>query len=341
MRVAKYYNNRDVRIEDLPVPAIGAEEILVKVVASGICGSDVMEWYRIKKAPLVLGHEIAGVISKVGEKVKNFQVGQRVFVSHHVPCGACHYCRSGNETVCDTLLSTNFDPGGFAEYIRVPALQVKVGTFLIPEELTYDEGTFIEPLGCVIRGQRRAGFQPGQSVLVLGSGLAGILHIALAKALGAGKILATDIHPYRLQLAEKFGAARAIDAKDKVAEIVKKETDGRGADLVIIAAAGVPIFDQALASACKGGTILLFAPTSPEIKWSLPVFDLWRCGLNLIPSYGAAPRDLEAAIELLKAKKVPVVEMITHRLPLSQAALGFKLTAEAGESLKVILEPGK
>jgi len=199
MRVAMYYNNQDVRLEEMPKPRIGHGELLVKVLASGICGSDVMEWYRIKKAPRVLGHEIAAEITEVGEGVKKYQVGDRVFVSHHVPCNTCHYCLGGHHTVCDTLRSTNFDPGGFAEYIRIPEINVDRGVFILPEEVSFEDGVFIEPLACVLRGQRLAGFQPGQTVFVMGSGISGLLHIALARFSGAGRVIASDINEYRLE----------------------------------------------------------------------------------------------------------------------------------------------
>src|SRR4030043_2488235 len=161
MKVAMYYNNSDVRVEERPKPKIGPDELLVKVMASGICGSDVMEWYRVKKAPLVLGHEIRGEVVKVGEGVERYKVGDRVFVSHHIPCNTCRYCLNGHHTVCETLHTTNYDPGGFAEYIRVPRLNVDRGVFILPEEVSFEEGTFVEPLGCVIRGQRMAGLKPG------------------------------------------------------------------------------------------------------------------------------------------------------------------------------------
>jgi len=180
MRAAMYYANDDVRIVDLPTPRIGPGEILVHVKASGICGSDVMEWYRKPKAPLVLGHEIAAEVTQVGVGVDTIKVGDRVFVSHHVPCGSCRYCRAGHETVCDTLRTTNFDPGGFAEFVRVPAINVKHGVFLLPREISDDEATFVEPLACVIRGQRQADFRPGSSMVVLGSGVARLLDIKLA-----------------------------------------------------------------------------------------------------------------------------------------------------------------
>src|SRR5437867_9748422 len=156
MRAAMYYANNDVRLVDIPKPKIGAGELLVRVKASGICGSDVMEWYRKPKAPLVLGHEIAAEVVEVGRGVV-LKVGDRVFVSHHVPCGSCRYCLAGHETVCDTLRTTKFDPGGFAEYVRVPAINVKHGVFPLPRDLAADEATFVEPLAFVIRGHRRGG----------------------------------------------------------------------------------------------------------------------------------------------------------------------------------------
>src|ERR1043166_6753021 len=191
MRVAMYYNNRDVRLEELPVPAGGPGELLVRVKASGICGTDVMEWYRIKKAPLVLGHESGGEVAAVGEGVGDYRIGDRVFVSHHVPCMQCRYCRAGHHSVCDTLRSTHFDPGGFAEYLRVPKINVEFGTFRLPKEISFDDGSFIEPFGCVVRAQRFAGMAAGQSVLIVGSGISGLMHVKLARARGAALIVAT------------------------------------------------------------------------------------------------------------------------------------------------------
>src|SRR4030042_4379768 len=205
MKVAMYYNNRDVRLEEIPTPQIGPGELLVKVLASGICGSDVMEWYRIKKAPRGVGHEISGEIVDMGKEVDRYKIGDRVFVSHHVPCNTCHYCLNGYHTVCDTLRNTNFDPGGFAEYIRVPEINVDRGVFLLPEEISYEDGVFIEPLAWVLRGQRLAKFKTGQNVFVIGSGISGLLHIALAPASGAGEVIASDINEYRLKAAKRFG----------------------------------------------------------------------------------------------------------------------------------------
>lgn len=339
MRVAMYYNNRDVRLEEMPMPQIGPGEVLVKVIASGICGSDVMEWYRIKKAPRVLGHEITGEIVEVGEGVERYRVGERVFVSHHVPCNTCRYCLNGYHTVCETLHTTNYDPGGFAEYIRVPQLQVDRGIYVLPAEVSFEEGVFIEPLACVVRAQRLARLQVGQTVLILGSGMSGLLHVALARTCGAARIVATDVNDYRLAAAQRFGADVVMHATEDVPARLRQVNDGRLADLVIICTGAYPAFMQALQSVERGGVVLFFAPTEPGVTVPVPVNDFWRNGITLMPSYGAAPVDLAVALELIRAHRIPVRDMITHRLSLAETGLGFRLVAEAKESLKVIIEP--
>lgn len=338
MRVGMYYNNRDVRAEEIPKPKIGPGEILLKMRASGICGSDLMEWYRIKKAPLVLGHEVSGEIAEVGEGVKDYKVGDRVFVAHHVPCNACRYCLSGNHTACQTLHTTNFYPGGFAEYIRVPALNVDRGTFLLPDNLSFEEGTFIEPLACVLRGQRTVNIGPGQSVLILGSGISGLLHLLLAQSLGAGRIIMTDINEFRLKTAQELGADAAINAKDDVIGALRKVNEGRLADLVIVCASSSAVFSQALQAVERAGTILCFAPTAPGETLNVPVNDFWRNQIKIIHSYGSSPADNAMALELLKAKRVKVDRLITHRLKLAQIGEGFRIMAESKDCIKVIIE---
>jgi L-iditol 2-dehydrogenase len=309
------------------------------VKASGICGSDVMEWYRIKKAPRILGHEITGDIVEIGKNVKKYKSGDRIFVSHHVPCNACKFCLNNQHTLCHTLHSTNFYPGGFAEYLRVPEINVDRGVFVLPNEISYDEGVFIEPLACVVRGLKTAEMKPGQTVLVIGSGISGLLQIKLAKAWNAGKILAIDIKEYRLNAAKKFGAHAVIHAKDDVPEQVKKYNDGKLADLVILCTGAVPAVKQTLKSVESGGTILFFAPTESGVEIPFPLFDLWNKQIKMVSTYAGSPDDITSAIELIKSKKVNVVDMISHKLPLSEAAKGFQLVAKAQQSMKVILKP--
>lgn len=341
MRVAMYYNNQDIRVEEIPIPKIGPGELLVKVLTSGICGSDVMEWYRIKKAPRVLGHEIAGEIVEVGNGVDRYKIGDRVFVSHHVPCNTCHYCLIGFHTLCDTLRSTNFDPGGFAEYIRIPRIHVDRGVFVLPEEISFEEGVFIEPLACVLRGQRLAKFKPGQSVFVIGSGISGVLHIALARVSGAGWIVASDVNEYRLKAAKQFGADETINAKEVHPLHIRKINHGRLADLVIVCAGSLSAYKQAIETVDRGGTVLCFAPLEPGVNFSFPFFEFWNDGIALLSTYGGAPVDILQAMELIRAHRLPIQEMITHRLPLRETRIGFRLVTEAKESIKVIIEPHK
>jgi len=341
MLVAVYHNNKDIRIEDIPKPDIGPDEILLKVMASGICGTDVVEWYRLPKAPRVLGHEATGIIDEAGEKVTKYKVGDRVFVSHHVPCNKCRYCLKDSHTACETLHTTNYYPGGFSQYIRVPKINVETGVYKLSPNMSYEEGTFIEPLGCAVRGQRLANIHKDETILIIGSGMAGILHIQLAKMKGAQKIVAADINPHRLKLAEKFGADHVIDANGDLPQQLKELNDGRAADKVIVCTGAVKAALTALECVDRGGSILFFAVPDPTTKIPIPITQFWRNETTIRTSYGAAPRDLEESLQILAQKQVNVEDMVTHRLSIREAAEGFRLVAEAGKSLKVIIEPNR
>lgn len=340
MRVATYYSNSDVRLEDLPRPAAGPGEIVMRVEASGICGSDVMAWYREPRAPAVLGHEVAGVVVETGDDVTAFAAGDRIVTTHHVPCMTCRLCRADRHTACPTLHETSFDPGGFAEYVRLPAINVRLGTFRLQDGVGFDEATFVEPLACVLRGQRLAGLAPGDSVAVLGAGMSGALHLLAARAAGAGTCVATDVHRFRLDAARTFGADHALDASapDAVAA-VRRAAGGAGADRVIVCTGARPAFEQALAMVADGGSILFFAPLPPGETLELPVNDLWKRGVALVHSYAGPPPDMRRALELIASRDVDVRPLVTHRLPLAGTGAGFKLVESAGESLKVIIEP--
>ena len=339
MRVAVYYNNRDIRIEERPVPQIGPGEILVEMEASGICGSDVMEWYRIGKAPIVLGHEIAGTIVETGEGVHDFERGERVFVSHHVPCGECRYCEAGQHSLCETLRTTNFDPGGFAEFIRVPEINERKGTFRLPAGMSFEEGAFIEPLACVLRGIETARFRPGRSALVLGSGISGLLFVKALRALRASRIAATDVVEQRVAFAERFGADIALLADEAEPDRLRRENGGFLFDLVIVCAGAEPAFRQAFDLVEQGGTVLLFAPPEPGLVLDLPLFRIWRDQIAIHSTYAGCPADIEEAIEMIAAERLSVTDMITHRLPLERTAEGFGLVADGRESIKVIITP--
>lgn len=342
MRVAVYYSNSDIRIEDKPRPQIGPGELLIRIQAASICGSDVMEWYRKDKVPLVLGHEIAGTIEEAGEGLANYKKGERVIAAHHLPCGKCHYCLSGHETVCDTLRKTNLDPGGFAELARLPAINAEKGVFLLPESVSFEEATLVEPLACVLRAQRLAGGVKDKFVLVIASGITGILHILLARYCKAGYIAATDIVDYRLAQAKRFGADLSINAKDYSPEALRKLNRGRLADLVIVCTGKPSAIAQGLASVERGGTVLFFAPTDKDAPIPIPFNALfWRNEITLTSSYAANPAEYQEALNLIAGRKFNISGMITHRLNLDQIGLGFQLVAKGKDSLKIIIYPQK
>jgi L-iditol 2-dehydrogenase len=325
MLVAKYYNNNDIRLEEIPLPKIGPGEILVKVRASGICGTDVMEWYRIPKAPRILGHEIAGDI--IESNSDKYHKGQRVFVSHHVPCNNCKYCRAGNQTACDTLHQGNYDPGGYSEFIRVPKINVDYGVYVLPEQVSYAEGTMIEPLACGVRALRLIDIREDHTVLILGCGISGILNIQLAKLTGA-RVVATDMNSYRLKKAQEFGAD-AVRQADHDLDLK--------AERVIVCTGAYAAVEQAFQCVDKKGIILFFAIPNRDI--GLPIPDFWRNELTVTSSYGAAPVDLAEALTIITNKTVNVKDTITHKLPLQKIQEAFNIVVAAQESLKVVLEP--
>lgn len=338
MKVAMYYSNSDIRIEEMPTPEISENELLLKVKACGICGSDIMEWYRIKTAPRVLGHEATGEIFKLGKNVKNFKIGDRVFVSHHVPCGKCLYCKEGNENVCNTLRTTNFYPGGFSEFVKIPEINVKLGTFILPEKVSFEEGTFIEPLGCVVRAQKIAKIKKGQTILILGSGISGLLHIQLAKSKGC-RVIATDVNEFRLNSTKKFGADFAFNAKEINENKIKEINNKKLADRVIVCTGAPSAVKQSFSLTERGGIILFFAPTEPNVEIPVNLWNIWKDGITLTVSYAAAPSDLKEAIELIAREKINVSDMITHRIKLEEIAQGFRLVEKAESSIKVVVEP--
>jgi len=348
MRIARYFSNDDIKTDEMPKPIIGPEEFLVKVKKSGICGSDILEYYRKAKMKklgvdsLILGHEIAGDIVEIGESVKHLKIGDRVFVSHHVPCFECHYCKQGHHTACNLLHTTNFDPGGFAEYVRIPKINIeKKGVYVLDRNVSYEEGVFIEPLGCVCRAQRLANVKKGFTVLILGCGASGLLHIQLAKLRGAKKVIATDINEFRLQKAKEFGADEIFNASVDLPDEIKKTNKYRLADIVIVCTGAVSAANQALECASPGGKIIFFAVPEPWVYLNVPINKYWRNEITMMTSYGAAPEDLDEAYNWILSKRINVVDLITHRFPLSKASEAFKVVCEAGESIKVILEPDK
>lgn len=340
MKVGVYYRNSDVRVEERPVPATSDDDILVKVMACGLCGSDLLEWYRIKRAPLVLGHELAGEIVEAGKRVERFRPGDRVFATHHVPCDECHECRTGHETACRVFQTVNnFDPGGFSQYVRVSGRSLKTGTFVLPREVTFEQGAFVEPLGTAVRALRTLDLRPAQSLLVCGSGIAGLLMVKLARALGAGNVIATDTSAQRLEKAKEYGASHGISAGEDIPAFVRSVNDGRLADKVAICVGSVPAAQSALQSAERGGTVLFFAVPRPDETLAIDFNPLWRDDMTIKTCYGAAPVDNVQALELIRRGTVVVSDMITHRFRIEQIGDAFAVGGRPDDCLKVLVLP--
>ncbi len=338
MKVAIYYSQKDVRIEEMPTPEIGEDEVLVEMKACGICGSDLMEWYLKKRVPFVLGHEPTGIIAKKGSKVKSFDVGNRVFVHHHVACLKCHYCMHGDYTLCEQFHKTNIKPGGFAEYFKVPAPNLQIDTLKIPDTLPFEEATLIEPVGCCLRALKKCNIQKGDSIAIIGAGATGIIHTALSKIFGAAKTIVSDLIDYRLSVSQKFGADVTVNPKNEdLAEVVKAETDGRGADLAVVTAPSLEAYKTGSSACRKGGKLCVFAPLEPEKYLQISPQKLFFSEIQIIPSYSTSHLETRTALELISSGRLDVKELITHRFRLADTAKAFETAQKSKESLKVIV----
>jgi len=337
MKVAYWYNNKDIRIKKVRTPVPKHKEMLVKVISCGICGSDIVEWYRLPRAPLVQGHEIGAVVFAVGASVKKYKPGDRVFIAPKVPCMKCYYCQNGHYPQCAKVKERL--PGGFAEYILVPEILVNNGTYLLPENITFDQSTFIEPLACVIRAQRLACVKKGQSVLVIGCGMSGLLNVKLAWTKGC-KIIAADINKTKLEFASRMGADITLDAADNISERLITE-NGKKADVVFLCASADSAVEQAWKCVDKGGVIVLFAVPGPDKKVVVPVNDFWMKEITIITSYYCGPPDIIEAMKLIEWRAITVDDLITHRLALTDIVKGFQLVTDGRESIKVIIKPNE
>ncbi|MFQ5712118.1 MAG: zinc-dependent dehydrogenase [Candidatus Geothermarchaeales archaeon] len=338
MKVAVYYSPTDVRYEEVPRPEVKPGEIVVDMRACGLCGSDLMEWYLKDRAPLVLGHEPSGIVSEVGDGVVDLQPGDRVFAHHHVACLSCHYCAHGDFTLCQQFSQTHLDPGGFAESFKVPAENVQRDVLKIPDDLSFEEATLIEPMACCIRAISKCDVQLGDAVAIIGAGPAGIIHAELAKILGAGIIIISDFIEYRLEAAKRFGVDVAINpSEEDVVERVREATNGRGADVVIVTAPSVEALSTGIDVCRRGGVLCLFAPTSPDKNLVVSPHKLFFFETSIIPSYSTSHFETRIALRLIRSKRVRARELITHRFKLDQVGDAIRLASKSGECLKIIV----
>jgi len=335
MKVAVWHCNRDIRIEEQPLRRPGPREMTVKVISCGICGSDVVEWYRLPRAPLVQGHEIGAEVVETGPEVTRFAPGDRVFIAPKVPCGKCKQCDDGHFPQCSSVAERL--PGGLAEYILVPEVLLERGAYPLPESISFDQSTFIEPLACVVRSQEIGWLRKGQSVLVLGCGMSGLLQIQLAKRKGC-RVAATDVDPAKLARAACFGADLTISADQDVPKLMAAFFGGK-ADAVILCTAALPAVEQAWAAVDKGGAVVFFAVPGPDKQVVLPVSSFWTQEIRVLTSYYCGPPDIMESMRLLAAHEIDVDSLVTHRLPLEETARGFELVLAGNEAIKVIIKP--
>ena len=322
MKVARSYASGDVRVEEVDDPQPGSDEVVCDVLACGVCASDVTDWYVADRLPAVLGHEPVGVVRAVGGDVANVRAGDRVAIHHHAPCGECRRCRRGHETMCEQFRATVLDPGGFAERVRLSA-PLTSELLRLPDGVDTVAATFIEPLACVLRAQHRSELRPGDSLLVVGAGVNGLLHIATAHANAVEAVWVREPRPERLAVAEQWGAERHGNEQVDVAIVCTPRPDA-------IAAAV-----EALA---PGGTLCLYAPPSPAEPSLLDAARIYLRELTVTGSYATTAPDMRVALELIASGRIDPLPLVTHRLPLEQTATALELQRH-GDALKAVVLP--
>lgn len=341
MKIARLYNFSNIKIEDMPIPDIGHEDALVKTKACGICSGDVMQWYIEKKSPLVLGHEPSGEIVKVGKGLPDsvlLDVGDRVFVHHHAPCMTCRHCLRHDFVQCDTWRKSRIIPGGISEYFVVPKINLLNDTLKLPEELSFEDGALIEPVACVVKSLNRSLLKNGDTLLVIGLGFMGQVHIMLGRSFGAHKIIGADMIPFRLMKGIEFGADKVIDvSRENLIESLSNFTGGHMADVVIVCPNSIEAIKQGLNCVARGGNLMLFAPAKPGEILTIDPNDIYFKDINISTSYSCGPEDTRHALRFIHSGFVTAKKLVTHRFSIDETEKAFKITAEAGNSLKCML----
>jgi len=342
VKVATLYNFHDIRIEDVPIPKIGPYDALIKTGACGICSGDVMTWYIEKKAPLVVGHEPAGQIVEMGSSIVThhplLSIGDRVFVHHHAPCMTCNYCKRNDYVQCQTWSGTRIVPGGISEYILIPDINLRHDTLLLPATVSYEDGTLIEPVGCVVKSLRRASIKKGDILLIIGLGVMGQMHVLLAREFGAGMVIGADKIRFRLNKAREFGADHVIDvSRENLTDRMRELSGGLMANIVVVGPNSIDAIKQGLQNVSRGGTVVLFTPARPHEILSLDPNDLYFKDISIVTTYSCGPNDTREALRLIRGGLVTADKLVTHRFAIKDTETAFRITAEAGESLKCLI----
>lgn len=340
-RAAVYEAGGRISVRALDLAPLGDGELLVRITACGMCASDTLGWYADRKAPFVPGHEPVGVVEACGGQETGFRIGDRVFVHHHAPCMHCRHCARGDHVQCAQWRATGLSPGGLSEFAIVAAQNVRTDVLALPDSISDDAATLIEPLATVVKALRRAGMRRADRVLVIGLGAMGLLHALAARHYGADLVLGADRTSERLRRASEYGLDRIIDVSTQppAAEVLAATND-EGADIVVVGPGSVAALDAAIGCVAPAGTILIFTPPAPQARWQLPVHDLYFKDVRIVTSYSAGPDDTRAALALLQGG-LPVEPLFTHRLPLSETAQAYRLVREAKEALKVVVYPNR
>ncbi len=346
MRAGVYREKGIVRVEEVPVPEVADGEVLIKVAACGICGTDIKKIYHAYvPPPQILGHEVAGTVVATGRGVTKWKLGDRVMSFHHIPCGKCFYCERRLFSQCQqyktTGLTGGFTPngGGFAEYVKAMPWVAERGIIALPDNVSFEEATFIEPINTILKAVQKARVAAGETVLIAGCGPIGLQLLMVAKLEGA-KLYTSDPMAVRRAKSLTLGALESFDPSDgKLVEHMKARTEGRGADAVLVAVAHPSVVVDALAAARPGGRVLLFAANDPVTRIEFPAAAVGIDEKEILGSYSAAVDIQEAGADLVLKKKLPIMEIVTHRFPLARIQEGLNLAASpTEESLKILIK---
>ena len=341
MKAAVVKSNSNIEIKNIEKPPVGPGDMLVKMRACGICGSDVEKVFgKYGQPSMRLGHEPAGIITQVGSEISNFSVGDRVFTHHHVACYSddCHECSHGNETMCKRYYESNLEPCGLADEYVVPEWNVNHGGVLnIPANMSFEEAAMIEPLACCIRAWNKFKHQKNDSVAILGVGPTGIMHVLLAKLYGLGKVFCLDLNDFRLDFAKKFETVTIHSGNTNAMEQIKSETANQGVDVVIVSTSSLNALKDAVHFVRKGGTIVMFGVPSKGANVDLDMSEIYSKGVTIVNSYAASDVDTTHALDLISNKQIDVSQLITHKYNLQECQQAFAHAKSGDNAMKIII----